>query len=93
MRDERCNTCRFWLADDEDNGECRRLPPVLTVTILAESMHKEMPEGEFWKRLGSCKSVGFYDRLQNTNFPITERGDWCGEWKPLDNPQDSSVGS
>ncbi len=27
MDDERCDTCRFWLHDEANSGECHRYPP------------------------------------------------------------------
>jgi hypothetical protein len=62
------------------------------------------PEPEAKNNFGYCMrypptiiSPGFdiTEVINNTHFPMTEDGLWCGEYKPMpiDNPPEGSVGS
>lgn len=43
MTDQRCENCRFW--DTENDGECRRYPPIITVNTKAFSgLSADFPE-------------------------------------------------
>jgi hypothetical protein len=77
---ERCLTCRFWGecdADDDGNrmGYCHRYPPVLPQTDAQESWSE--------RSFGSAdgKWMGFH--------PITFQEDFCGEWQPRADEDDS----
>jgi hypothetical protein len=68
MQTERCDTCRFWKKDPEDEregvGECHRMPP----QMIADS--------DYLLSIGDTSSpiTGF--------FPETLHWEWCGEWQP-----------
>lgn len=79
-----CSECRFWSgyvdleSNFEDYGYCHRHPPVL----LNQAELPEIPENldQFTK-----KSAEFHlDRKTQLrslfSFPVTEAGDFCGEW-------------
>jgi hypothetical protein len=83
MGGERCETCRHWYSDENDNipprdekfsiGECRRRSPVLILAMAPAALadYTVGPGGE-------REDDGRHDVTRV--FPHTYCGDWCGEW-------------
>jgi hypothetical protein len=62
----RCDGCRFWLADSNDEGstgECRRFAP----RPLWEGMLDDFPDS---------------DSAREAAWPITFGSEWCGDFGP-----------
>ena len=89
MSDERCETCRFLEKSDrnEDNGKCRRFPPVLNPVVVemrrarlhaGEEGGEERDDIEF-----GCEEM---DRPYLYNQPQTWTDGWCGEWQAKRTP-------
>lgn len=70
-----CGRCRFWQADDEseDQGICRRFPPVLSDLRL--------------ESLAAARSITTLEAIQESDaweFPATRQYGWCGEFMATD---------
>jgi hypothetical protein len=87
--EERCETCRFWLVDEEVKfrGECRRMPPALdvfhaisVVLNVRDKLREEHSHDE------NCCSP-YLDEEGDDQFvklgihPLTINDSWCGEWQ------------
>ena len=80
-----CAECRFWTGSVdfesrfEDYGYCRRHPPVL----LNQAELPGIPEN--LDQMTKEAAEFYLDRttqLRNLfSFPVTQAGDFCGEWK------------
>lgn len=82
-KSERCETCRFWQAleqdrqENEDNliGDCRRRPPRFVPHVFerqAAPVH--------FSRTASEDERDLYEA---TRFPLTDADEWCGEFEWL----------
>jgi hypothetical protein len=78
MGEERCKNCRYWLEKYDEQGFCRRYPPVPVVDVSYSEDH----EG---------KLAAVFSTNPDTYFPETVADEWCGEWKEkkvLDEPRE-----
>lgn len=65
--EEKCETCRFWLARSEGSlGNCRRYPP----TVAPEYLHSTYRDGDVVVNLNGWQDV----------YPETLKTSWCGEY-------------
>jgi len=75
-RSERCETCQYWLC------HVKQADPVSREVI-----------GEGWCRIyppvvhPQGKESNFTNFLRG-EWPVTEGGDWCGEWRPKEGAAD-----
>lgn len=86
---ETCETCRFWKAEAEDAGICRRYPP--SPNDVAEVVSCAALDV-----IEQLKGVKGLDRIRKLNFataidalerqPKTTIDDWCGEYQQLTAP-------
>jgi len=82
--DERCGTCRFYDScsdqlDDQDEGQCRRHPPVVCPQVIAAYYLQEYEEGEspFFAGPGRQPLNPW-----ESHWPWVHAHDWCGEYRP-----------
>ena len=61
---EECGNCKFFRGNDE--GECRRNPPIIVEKLLKDGPSETLLDNVYWA----------------TCFPESWAGDWCGEYKP-----------
>lgn len=80
MSEERCETCWFWLSDEERDeknprpfGTCHRNPPTLALGLF---------DKEYQIELTSVDDPGASVEHTKGIWPSTEWHDWCGEWQP-----------
>ena len=69
-QDMTCWNCAFLLQfgpDEEERGECHRLPPQV---VLDTATHGRDVEGDQW---------GIYHT--KTVWPVVTGAQWCGEWR------------
>lgn len=62
-------------------GECRRFPPVLDASLLAEGRAERV------QQTGHNYDRPTVDGWLATKFPITLNADWCGEHQPIRAPE------
>ena len=67
---EECRTCTFWKpVSNGEAGHCRRYPPARDMDFRVDA------ELDDFTTNGAA-----FDR-RAWQHPVTDGGDWCGEWK------------
>lgn len=63
MRKELCGTCKFWAADNEDSGQCRRRSPIMQSNAAHFPLtHRMTWCGEWQPVPSSIRLEDIYDR-------------------------------
>ena len=78
MNNERCETCKFYLPEDDGHGSCRRYPPV--TVVFPQALLEQTPITD--EDTGYCEAER-YLRMDCTIYPMVSEKNWCGEYKPL----------
>jgi len=60
-----CGDCRFFAAEGEGRGECRRRPPTIVDSISNARIEE----------YGITGSI-----FEATRWPVVQVSDWCGEY-------------
>lgn len=94
MSEERCENCKFWdrsgRTEDDDEGSCRRYPPVFQSAVATELIREDEEDHESDEE----KSKYRFDRSDKAiheayqgfcwGTPSTLPDDWCGEFRAKD---------
>lgn len=95
--EEKCETCRFWKQQDEDQayGECRRSTPQINwigcMAVILNARDKVRDENQYDEEYGMPYEYieGAGDAVTEATFgsgeavwPRTESIEWCGEYQP-----------
>ncbi len=82
--DERCETCRFFReSKDEEDGFCRRFPPVLSEAATRHISRAVRADGKDHPKYNLNSPVYIaIEELSAWAVPPVDRYEWCGEYQP-----------